>query len=418
MEKAVSFPQGFYWGSATSSHQVEGDNFNDWTLWEESNADRLAQQANQYASESQKQKFPQMLEPANYLSGIACDHYNRFEEDFDILSELNQNAYRFSIEWSRIEPEAGKFDRAEVDHYRKVIAALRKRNIEPFVTLWHWTNPTWLDFREGFGGHKFHEYFQKYVEFIVTELGDEVKYWITLNEPMSVLLNGYLRRVWPPMKSNPLSCQLAFRKFVRSHNKAYETIKKIRPDAQVGSSQILSFFEASNPQSKLEKKIVSMLKHYSNDKFLEQTRDSHDFIGVNYYFHTKIKFPLLSVTDNQRQTDMGWEIYPQGLYHILLDVAKYNLPVYITENGLADSADQQRERFIKEHLFFVNSAMQRGVDVRGYFYWSLLDNFEWDKGYWPQFGLVHVDHNTLERKIKDSAREYAEICRTNQIIYK
>src|SRR3990172_4361676 len=187
------FPKGFYWGSATSAHQVEGDNVNDWSEWEKENAERLAKEAeNKFGHLPNWSDIKEQAQsPQNYISGRACDHYNRYEEDFDIAKSLGHNAHRFSIEWSRIEPEEGKFNEKEIEHYRKVIKALKKRDIEPFVTLWHWTNPNWIRDLGGWENKKTVEYFLRYVRRIFNEYNDLVKFWIPVNEPGTQVSLGY-----------------------------------------------------------------------------------------------------------------------------------------------------------------------------------------------------------------------------------
>ncbi len=410
-KKELKFPKNFLWGSATSAHQVEGGNENNWTEWEKKNAKRLAKDAKNKYKKWQIEKFPEMLMPENYISGMACDHYNRFEEDFDIVQELGQNAHRFSIEWSRIEPKEGKFDRNEIKHYRKVIQALRDRGLEPFVTLWHWTNPLWL--KNGELDKKFPMYFSRYAKFVVEELGDLVNFWITLNEPTSVISSSYIVGVWPPQKRNIFFALKVYKNLSDAHKLAFDEIHKLYSESQVGFSNILLFNEPNNKKSLLDKISTRIVDYFSNEKFLKMTKGKNDFLTIQYYFHNKIDFIKKNNDDKKDVSDMDWEIYPKGIYHILKSLKEYNLPVYITENGLADADDSRRESFIKEHLHWIHKAIEENVDVRGYFYWSLLDNFEWDKGFWPRFGLVEVDYKTLERKIRPSAWEYAKICKSN-----
>ena len=194
----LHFPKGFYWGAATSSHQVEGGMNNDWTKWELDNAERLAKGASIKWTKWQQEKFPEMFDPQNYISGNAAGHYHRYQEDFDIAQSLGHNAHRFSIEWSRIEPEEGKFDEKEIEHYRQVIFALRQRNIEPFVTLWHWPNPIWIGEMGAWKNKKTARYFIRYAERIFSEYKDLVKFWIPLNEPGTEVSLGYLFGNQPP----------------------------------------------------------------------------------------------------------------------------------------------------------------------------------------------------------------------------
>lgn len=407
------FPKDFLWGSATSAHQVEGGNKNNWSEWEKNNSNRLSREAKNKWQVWQQEKFPEMFKSKNYISGNACDHYNCYENDFDIAKDLGHNAHRFSIEWSRIEPEEGKFDEKEVEHYRKVLQALRERGIEPMVTLWHWTNPLWL--KDGGLNKKFPFYFERYAEYIVKQLGYLSNFWITLNEPTSVISSSYINGKWPPQKRNIFVAWRVYKNLVAAHNLTYQKIHQISPKAKVGFANIMINYEPAHQWCLSEKLIVKIINYFSNKKFLKMTVNRHDFLAMQYYFHNKIYFPGIVRNENKTISDLGWEIYPKGIYHILQSLKKYDLPIYITENGLADADDSQRERFIKEHLYWIHKAIKDGVDVRGYFYWSLLDNFEWDKGFWPRFGLVEVDFETQERKIRPSARKYAKICKNNEI---
>ncbi|OGI25636.1 MAG: hypothetical protein A3J76_05855 [Candidatus Moranbacteria bacterium RBG_13_45_13] len=411
----LKFPDGFLWGAAISAHQVEGGTKNDWTEWEKKNAKRLAEEAKTKWAEWQQKKFPEMFDPKNYISGRACDHYNLYEEDLNIAKSLGLNAFRISIEWSRIEPEEGKFDELEIKHYRKVLQAVRSHSIEPFVCLWHWTNPLWLAKKGGPASCKFPFYFTRYSEYVADNLGKHINFWITLNEPTSVIANSFTKGIWPPQKKNPLTVLKVYKNLSKAHNKSYEKIHKIFPKSKVGFANIIPYLEPNNRDSFLDSIVTRIFRYFSIDKFWNLTNGRNDFLAVQYYFHNLIKFPGVRKNKNEAVSDLGWEIYPEGIYHILKDLKKYNLPIYITENGLADAEDKKREKFIKDHLRWVHKAIKEGADVRGYFHWSLLDNFEWDKGFWPRFGLVEVDYKTQKRKIRPSAWEYAKICRNNSL---
>ncbi|MCR4283734.1 MAG: glycoside hydrolase family 1 protein [Parcubacteria group bacterium] len=409
------FPENFLWGSATASHQVEGGNVNDWSIWEKKNADRLAKNAKKKFSklpnwESIKEEAEN---PENYISGKACDHYNRYEEDFDIVKSLGQNAFRFSIEWSRIEPEDGRFDEREIWHYRKVVKALRARGIEPFVTLWHWPLPVWLKDKGGWRSSEIVDHFGRYTMKMAEALGADVKFWITLNEPLVYATHSYLKGAWPPQKKNPVYLLFVIRNLVKAHRAAYKILKEINKDSQVGISKHNVYFDAYKGRF-LNRLLKNILDWAWNFSFLNSIKNYQDFIGLNNYHHNRINYGF-NKNDDDKLSDMGWELYPDALYYGLLDIKKYNKPIYITENGLADREDRYRAWFIEENLKSMARAMGEGLDVRGYLYWSLLDNFEWDKGFWPRFGLVEIDYKTLERKIRPSAHEYAKICKTNEI---
>ncbi len=413
------FPKNFYWGAATSAHQVEGNNHNDWSEWEKQNAERLAKEAVKKTWPdfilNPPAGGPNPLQGENYISGRACDHYNRFKDDFDIAKSLGQNAHRFSIEWSRIEPEEGKFDEKEIEHYRQVISALTAQRVEPFVTLWHWTHPLWLAKIGGPESKKFPFYFSRYAKFVVENFKDSVRFWITLNEPTSVIGAAYVKGIWPPQKNNPFSALKVYKNLAKAHNLAFDEIHKISKQAEVGFANIIQFIEPFNKNSLLDNFAVKAAEYFINKKFLNLTKGKHDFLTCQYYFHLRIKFPYQLKNENKIISDMGWEIYPEGIYHVLKGLQKYNKPIYITENGLADTKDEKRAEFIKKHLKWVHKAISEGADIRVYFHWSLLDNFEWDKGFWPRFGLVEIDYKTMERKIRPSAWEYAKICKENKL---
>ncbi len=415
MNGNAKFSEGFFWGAAASAHQVEGGNANDWSEWEKSEA-RTRDLEFRIKDENFKKNFPPHLfekRPApsdleNYISGKACDHYNRFEEDFNIAKSLGHNAHRFSVEWSRIEPEEGKFSEKEIAHYRMVVKALKERGLEPFMTLWHWPLPLWLRDKGGWQNSKTPAYFRRYAEKIVSEFKGDVKFWITLNEPEIYASISYLKGVWPPQKKNPLSYLAVMGNLIRAHRGAYEIIKKIRPEAQVGIAKNNIYFEAAENKI-INRALKKIIDWWWNFYFLNKIKNHSDFIGLNHYFHNLIKNCRFNQNENKKVSDMGWELYPEAIYHCLIDLKKYRKPIYVTESGLADAKDEKRSWFIRETLKNVRRAMEEGADVRGYFYWSLLDNFEWDKGFWPRFGLAEVDYETLERKIRPSALEYAKI---------
>ncbi|MFC1756380.1 glycoside hydrolase family 1 protein [Patescibacteria group bacterium] len=412
--KKLKFPKGFLWGAATSSHQVEGGTENQWSEWEKENAERLAEKAKTYWQDWQRDKFPEMLEAKNYISGKSCDHYNRYEEDFDIVKKLGHNAHRFSIEWSRIEPKEGEFNLEAVKHYQDVIKALRERGVEPFVALWHWTNPLWIQDKGGAESKEFSYYFSRYAQFMAKNLSD-VKFWLTINEPTSVIAMSYARAQWPPQKKNIISTERVYRNLARAHNEGYESIHAVSNSAQVGFANLMQSFHAYHKRSILDNVGILIAKYFSNRRMIRLTKGYNDFMTVQYYFHTRFKFPKKIRRDDKPVNDLNWEIHPHGIYRILRYLKRYNLPIYVTENGLADAMDERRENFIKDHLHWIHRAISEGSDVRGYFYWSLLDNFEWDKGFWPRFGLVEIDYETLERKIRPSALEYARICKSNEL---
>lgn len=422
IKKNLNFPKDFFWGAATSSHQVEGGNINDWSEWEKENAERLANEAKNKWQKWQQEKFSEMFNPENYISGKACDHYNRFREDFDIAKSLGHNAHRFSIEWSRVEPKEGEFNEKEIEHYREVVLALRERGIEPFITLWHWTNPLWIEEIGGWENKKTIEYFLRYVEKIADLIGANIKFWIPINEPTVYVGHSYIIGAFPPQIKNFRRGNAVLKNLIESHKKVYKLLhNKFGDNVKVGSSHNFRYYTTYHKWSPLDYLAKKILNHISNIRHLSWLKNWQDFIGLNYYYRDTVKFVLwggrFSLIDiknpNKEISDMGWEIFPEGIYHILKYLKKYDKPVYITENGVADAKDEKREKFIKEHLFWIQKAIEEGADIRGYFYWSLLDNFEWDKGFWPRFGLVEINYETLERKIRPSAYFYRDIILKN-----
>lgn len=384
MERKLSFPENFLWGSATSAYQIEGGIKNcDWSGFKD--------------------------------AGLACDHYNRYEEDFDLLKNLNQNAFRLSVEWSRIEPQEGKFNEKEIEHYKKVLIALKKRGIIPFVTLYHWTNPLWFKEKGGWLNPRSPDYFAEFVEKTVGSLKEYVDFWITVNEPIIYAANSYYKKRYPPQERSFFKTMKVIKNLIKSHRKAYNIIHKLDEKARVSVAKNNIFFEPYNHNSLLDKFIVNFAGHFWNDYFLDKIKYRLDFIGLNHYFHVRLKFPFSQKNEDKIVTDVGWEVYPEAIYHVLKELKKYNLPIYITENGLADARDKLRKDFIRDHLYQVYKAIGEGTDVRGFFHWSLMDNFEWDKGFEPRFGLVEIDYRTLERKPRPSAFYYAQICKNNSL---
>jgi beta-glucosidase len=396
----------FLFGAASSAHQAEGGTHNDWTEWERTHAPIAAKKARskEWPPHILKSR-PSPFESENYISGVSADHYNRFEEDFDIAASLGHTAHRFSIEWSRIEPAENEFDDRAIAHYRSVVAALRARNLEPFVTLWHWPIPIWLRDAGGWESRRAPEYFARYTERIVRALGEDVKFWITLNEPLVYASNAYLLGIWPPQRKNLWRYYRVRRNLIRAHRRAYHTIKKLHPEAQVGISKHNVLFET--PRAAIVARIAKWAADWWwNTSFLNAISDTQDFIGLNYYFRKRISG---RAPHNVPRSDTGWELYPQGLEALIAQLKPYNVPIYITENGLADGQDVHREWFITESLHAVKRALDDGADVRGYLYWSLTDNFEWSKGFWPRFGLVAIDYTTYKRTVRPSAHAYARL---------
>ncbi|MCJ7793012.1 MAG: glycoside hydrolase family 1 protein [Candidatus Marinimicrobia bacterium] len=393
------FPKGFLWGAATAAHQVEGNNKNnDWWEWE-------------------KRKDVK-------ASGIACDHYHRFKEDFALAKELNHNAHRFSIEWSRIEPEEGKWNDEAVKHYQNVLQTLKEEKMKTFVSLYHVTLPLWFAKKGGFEKKENIEYFKRFCLFAVNAFTDKVDFWVTINEPETIVAAGYLQGLWPPQKKNKLLALRVYRNLALAHKEVYQAIKNEFPSAQVGAVINMPALHYHGNHF-LNRVVPSFLKILLNHSFYRLTGETHDFLGLNYYLFHNLRFQDLKMKITKKKlektilletSDLGWQFYPQGIYEALMSLKKYHLPIYITENGVADAKDKYREKFIINHLQWVHQAIQEGVDVRGYLYWSLIDNFEWAFGFKPRFGLIEINYKTQKRKIRKSAYAYAKICQENAII--
>jgi len=401
--QTYKFPSNFLWGTSTSAYQIEGGITNDWSEWEKERV------------KSKKFKVEKFIEE-NYICGQACDSYNRYKRDFDLAKSLNTNAIRFGIEWARIEPEKGKFSEKEIEHYRKVIQAAKDRGLKIVLTLWHWTNPVWLAREGGWTNKKAVEYYTRYAEKIINEFGNEIDYWITLNEPMVHISNGYLTGKFPPNKKCFFKARKVFNNLVQVHKEAYKIIHEKNKNAQVSITQLTNYFEPAHKWCLIEKSLAKLFNYFWNLRFLNKIKNHLDYIGVDYYFHDRVVwYPPFKKNFNQKTTDMGWEIFPEGIYQVLKLLNRYKKPIIILENGLADKDDKYRADFIRKHIYNVYRAIEKGVDVRGYFHWSLLDNFEWAEGWQPKFGLFEVDRKTFERKARTSARVYAEICKTNKL---
>ncbi len=400
----IKFPQNFLFGAATSAYQVEGDNCNsDWWQWE-----KIAGKEN---------------------SGRACRHYEFYEQDFELAKSLNHNAHRLSIEWSRIEPEKGEFSERELKHYIDVILALRARNIEPVVTLHHFTNPAWFSKSGGWLNGRSVDDFLSYCDFVTRALAKYVRYWVTINEPTIYIYNAYLFGVWPPQAKSCLMSKIVESNLALAHIKAYRLIHKIYKDLNLVSPSIsiAQYTQAFVPCTRnLKDRFAARLRDkWYNFGFIDKLIrcKTVDFVGVNYYSRQLVELKKWGINDLALDTcknnhypvkknSLGWDIYPEGLYAVLLKLKKYRLPVIITENGICTGDDGLRWEYIQGHLKNIHLAMEKGVNVMGYLHWSLLDNFEWDKGFEPRFGLIHVDYKTYKRTVRESAVKFGRVCKT------
>lgn len=402
---AYRFPEKFLWGSATSSYQVEGGNiYNDWWDWEK------------------KAGLPE-------TSGSACRHYELYKQDFDLAKSLNHNAHRFSIEWSRIEPQENEFSAQEIQHYRDVALALRERGIEPIITLHHFTNPLWFSRRGGWENPACVKYFLRYTEKIVCSLAEHVKFWITINEPIVYAYHSYIMGFWPPQKKSFWASRRVVNHFIQAHNSAYRLIHRIYKQKKLPLNPMVSFahnmqaFVGCNPEFKNRLSVFLRDKCF-NFNFIERLYRSNslDFIGINYYTRSlvdlenyrfnEVMFGVCRKGHNDlKKNSLGWEIYPQGLYDFLIRLKRFGRGIFILENGICTEDDSLRWEFIQQHLKSVHAAIHNGAHIMGYLYWSLLDNYEWDKGFKPRFGLVEVDYATQRRSIRESAKNFSRVCK-------
>jgi len=403
-KEKLQFPKSFLWGSATAAHQVEGDNINsDWWAWEHSQKRLDFLRAHK-------------LKPEDFCSGIACDSYNRYEEDFSLAKHLGQNAHRLSIEWARIEPREGVFNETELDHYEKVLQSAKYHGLTTFVTLHHFTSPLWFIKKGGFAEKFSVGSFTKYADMVSKRLSEYVDFWLTINEPEMYCTHSYLFGIFPPQIKSLRTTLKVVNNLAKSHNTASEVIK-FNTRKPVSMSYHLSDIQ---PHGFLGNIAASLVHYVSNEFILNKTIAACDFIGLNYYNHHHVGLfgKRHHSHSGHEHNDLGWGIHPEGLERVLLNLKKFNKPIYITENGLADAKDVKREKFIKDHLYYVHKAISKGADIRGYLHWSLLDNFEWEKGFRPRFGLVEIDREDfLRRKVRGSALVYAEICRKNLVEY-
>lgn len=438
------FPKKFLWGSATAAYQVEGGIENDWSQYMRDHAEFKAKNSDieykdqvgmvgRFDSDIWSKFSGQASKPENYIAGKASDHYNRYKEDLKIAAEqLHHNAYRFSIEWSRIEPKEGEFNQDAIDHYREKIKFMKSLGIEPLVTLLHFTQPVWIGDMGGWMNKKTIMYYERYCKKIVKEYSDLVTNWITINEPAVYTTASHIAGDFPPGKKLGLRGLTVVNNLIKAHKRVYKTIKKTNSDSQVGVAKQLTDIKVHRTAFPLAP-LVWIYDWLFNIRFTNNVKDHVDFIGINYYMRIDLTFTKLlsglyilvfkkfdqKVREVKHSTkevigisDMGWYLYPEGLYRVLKRYwKKYKKPIIITEHGLADAGDRIRKRYLRESFEYMHKAIEEGVDVRGYMHWSLLDNYEWDKGFWPRFGLIEVDFETQERRVRDSARWYADVAK-------
>lgn len=425
----------FLWGAATSSHQIEGQNFhNDWWAWE---------------AEGHIE--------GGVRSGRCTDHWNRYKEDLELAHSMGLNSYRFSIEWSRIEPEPGEWNDDALLWYENLIRECEKLGIVPMLTLHHFTSPLWFAKLGGFTSPDAPAYFLRFVEKVIDAFGARVPLWCTLNEPMVLVAGSYLGQFMPPAVFNPKLASLATKHLIDCHVAAYQMIHaRVRErrgpfkwmPLQVGIAHNMLAFKPDRSWHPMERLLSKVLAKFYNEDWIRvilgldasfsvpfvvpSVEMSHgirgkrhaDFIGLNYYTKAYLQWrPRDSDASNVSQlpigmtfarrkeatSDLDWAVYPKGLLSLLRALRPAQLPIYITENGIADREDKLRPAYLRDHLGVVADAIAEGIPVQGYYHWSLLDNFEWSKGFGPRFGLVRVNYETFERTLTQSAHDYKKI---------
>jgi beta-glucosidase len=383
------FPPGFVWGTATAAHQVEGGNWNnDWWAWEHNPMSGCA-------------------EP----SGDAIDHYHRYGDDIALLADLGFKTYRFSVEWSRIEPEGGEFSKAALDHYRRMCAACHEHGITPIVTFHHFTTPRWVCHLGGWEEPDTADRFARFCGRTTEALGDLMGWGCTLNEPNIVALMGFLGGAFPPGRRDAALRRAVNDVFIDAHRKAVEAIKSGPGDFPVGMTLAMSDYQAADGGEQRRDRI----RRNMQDVYLEAARGD-DFIGVQTYSRDLVgPDGILPVPEGAEKTLMGYEFYPEALEATIRYAWQVTdgTPVLVTENGIGTDDDTRRIAYVKRALQGVRTCLDDGLDVRGYTCWSAFDNFEWALGYKPTFGLIAVDRETQVRTPKPSAHWLGEVARAN-----
>ncbi len=384
-----------FFGAASSAHQVEGDNVqSDWWRFEQ-----------------------EVLQKNGVFSGKATDHFHRYREDFELAKQLGHNAHRFSLEWAKIEPKEGQFDEAIIEHYRNIFAELKKLELQPFVTLWHFTLPQWFAEKGGFLKKKNIRYFLRYCEYITEQLGADFEYVLTINEPEVYSYYSYLLGKWPPLQKGFLNYFRVMKNLAFAHQKAYAVVKSRVPNALVSFAKDNQVFSPVRSKNLFDRGITFLLDYLWNHSFLDRVKHQIDFIGLNYYFHRCVKAELGLVKDfcnfplpTRLRSDLNWEVDPEGIYHMVKDLfQRYKKPILITENGIADAKDAVRSDFITDSLRWLFKAQKEGVELMGYLHWALTDNFEWLDGFKARFGLIAIDYKTQKRTVRKSALVYKKL---------
>ncbi|MBI5350499.1 MAG: glycoside hydrolase family 1 protein [Chloroflexi bacterium] len=420
-----TFPKNFKWGAATAAHQVEGGAADsDWAAWE---------------------KLPNKIKE-NGSAAVACDWWNgqRWREDFDRAANDGQTTHRLGVDWSRIEPRLAIWDEGALDHYREMIKGLRDRGLEPMVTLHHFTNPLWLAERGGWENPDAVIYFERFVRKVVNALKDHVDLWCTLNEINIFAYQSHMDGVWPPEKKDTATCFKVIRQMLLAHAAAYRAIHEIQPTARVGIAHHIQLIDPhradfapdnwiANFQTRVFNESIPHALHTGHLHFpigkwnehLPELANTMDYVGINYYSRRVAAFDLSAAatlfgrTFHEPEAEMDHvnlnELYPSGLHRVIKWADRFKKPIYITENGWGDADESRRTRAMLLHLRNLWSAVNNNFPVRGYYYWSLVDNFEWERGWVQRFGLYELDLTTQERTPRSVAKLYAEVCKTNTL---
>ena len=419
----MSFPLSFIWGTATAAHQVEGNCVNNWSEFEKGSKD---------------DGQPNIKDEQQ--SGIACDHWNRYPEDIKLIKELGVSHYRFSVEWSKIQPAQDTFNEDVLDHYSKMIDELIENNIIPVLTLHHFTHPLWFDKLGAFEKEDNISIFVSFCQRVFKEYSSKVSFWCTINEPGVVATQGYFSGMFPPGKKDSQISAVVLKNLLEAHVKVYHSLKKMEngPHVKIGLVKNINQFDPWRRWHLLDWIISNVANHFFNDStiaFLQtgifkiripgiawiyhknmDAVGSTDFFGLNYYSHNhlKMQFSLqepftMQYPNGDILTDMPYTIYGEGMYRALESVSALDVPIIITENGVADAPDDRRKLYIQRYLYAVSKAIKNGFDIQGYFYWSLMDNFEWAFGYDMKFGLYEVDYMSQKRTLRDGSQAFIDI---------
>ncbi len=393
---ATNFPQGFRWGTATAAHQVEGGNWNnDWWAWE-------------HAPNT----------PCEEPSGDACDQLNRYDSDIALCAALGFDNYRFSIEWSRIEPEPGEFSIAALDHYRRVLASCHAHGIEPVVTFHHFTTPRWVVAEGGWHTASTVDRFLRFAEKSVNHLGDLIGTACTINEPNIVSFVGYQMGFFPPGSTDDAEFAAANTNFIDAHRRVVPILKGGPGDFPVGLTLSMADYQAVPADDSDAIARRDQIRAVSEDQFLDIV-GKDDFLGVQVYSRTRVGAnSVLGGEEGVPTLPMGYEFWPESLAACLRRAWDYtggSVPLLVTENGIGTDDDPQRIEYVQRALEGVLACIDDGIDVRGYTYWSLMDNFEWAFGYRPRFGIIAVDRATQRRTVKPSGEWLSTIVRANAL---